>query len=53
MHCPIRGEDLDLVSREIGMTESALGDFREHVRETDLDHVRAGPWDDRGSRWCG
>lgn len=46
----IRGEDLDLVSRELGVTAATLATWRDKFLEGGLGSLRSRPADDRDER---
>lgn len=45
----LRGEDLDLVSRELGVNGSTLSKWREKFLESGLEGLRSRPRDERDS----
>lgn len=46
----LRGEDLDLVSRELGVTGATLAKWRDAALEGALGALRSKPDDERGER---
>jgi transposase-like protein len=46
----LRGEELDLVSREIGVSGATLGGWRERFLEFGLEGLRSRPRDDRDAQ---
>lgn len=46
----LRGEDLDLVSRELGVTAATLAEWRDTFLEAGLGSLRSRPTDDRDER---
>lgn len=46
----VRGEDLDLVSRELGVTAATLSQWRDAALEGALGALRTRPADDRDER---